>query len=260
MGKRYLDTSELEQARKQNVVDNDFVSSHDRPKEVFAHMRQRFHFLSSPHYHEGAGLFTLRHKGRIMIMMRHPVIITESMYLTRPNTERGDMVGLLNYVSSPDYYDNWMTRMLANVPKDVVVTEEHFKQARMILENKFLIGMTNHIGETVEKRIKLYFGWDELPSSAGTTSCELDLIKKGTMGLDPCSVEEGGYHWRAIQKINLFDMKLYARAMSVYGLQKMRLPVHPVVAQKDREVVSEAFGNLRNVDEAMESTDVPFFW
>lgn len=80
------------------------------------------------------------------------------------------------------------------------------------------------------------------------------------MGLDPCSVEEGGHHWRAIQKINLFDMKLYARAMSVYGLQKMRLPVHPVVAQKDREVVSEAFGNLRNVDEAMESTDVPFFW
>lgn len=83
-------------------------------------------------------------------MMRHPVIITKSMYLTRPNTERGDMVGLFDYVSSPDYYDNWMTRMLANVPKDVVVTEEHFKQARMILENKFLIGMTNHIGETVE--------------------------------------------------------------------------------------------------------------
>mmetsp|Transcript_29555 Transcript_29555/g.59384 ORF Transcript_29555/g.59384 Transcript_29555/m.59384 type:complete len:447 (+) Transcript_29555:3-1343(+) len=189
--------------------------------------------------------------------MRHPVVLAESMYLTMPGAVRGDMVGLLEFVTREDYYDNFLTRMLANVPAHVEVTEEHFKEARMILENKFLIGMTNDVAETVQKRLKLYFGWEELPSQQG---CEMYYIKNGVMALPPVTIEEGGHYWRAIQKINLFDMKLYARAMSVFGQQKMRMPVHPLAVQKEREVVNEAFARLRNVDEPLDESDVPFFW
>jgi len=163
----------------------------------------------------------------------------------------------LEFVTREDYYDNFLTRMLANVPAHVEVTEEHFKEARMILENKFLIGMTNDVAETVQKRLKLYFGWEELPSQQG---CEMYYIKNGVMALPPVTIEEGGHYWRAIQKINLFDMKLYARAMSVFGQQKMRMPVHPLAVQKEREVVNEAFARLRNVDEPLDESDVPFFW
>jgi len=184
------------------------------------------------------------------------VVLAESMYLTMPGAVRGDMVGLLEFVTREDYYDNFLTRMLANVPAHVEVTEEHFKEARMILENKFLIGMTNDVAETVQKRLKLYFGWEELPSQQG---CEMYYIKNGVMALPPVTIEEGGHYWRAIQKINLFDMKLYARAMSVFGQQKMRMPVHPLAVQKEREVVNEAFARLRNVDEPLDESDVPFF-
>src|SRR5210317_81029 len=224
---------------------------------MFHDFGQRFHFLSTPHYQEGASLLTLKHKGRIILMMRHPAYIAESMYLTRPNTQKGDLRGLLRFVNSTDYYDNWMTRMLANVPKNTPVTEEHFKYARMILENKFVIGMTNDMAETITKRIKLHFGWKELPSKNG---CELDYIKRGTMELPTSALEEGSREWRFIAKRNLFDAKLHARGMAVFGMQKMRIPVHPYTVRDDRKVVSEAFAQLRNVQDERDSSDIPFYW
>jgi len=248
---------ELRKDEKEGVVDQFYVSSHDRPKEMFHNFGKRFHFLSTPHYQEGTSLLTLKHKGRIILMLRHPAYIAESMYLSRPNTHRGDLKGLLQYVNSTDYYDNWMTRMLANVPREERVTEEHFKYARMILENKFIIGMTSDMTETVKKRINLHFGWKELPSKQG---CEMEYIKKGTMELPTSSLEEGGREWRFIAKKNLFDSKLMARGMAVFGMQKMRIPVHPYTVREDRKAVSEAFGHLRNVQDEVDKSDIPFFW
>lgn len=44
---------------------------------------------------------------------------------------------VLQYVNNTIYYDNQLTRMLVNIPPNVKVTEELFREARMILENKF---------------------------------------------------------------------------------------------------------------------------
>lgn len=63
--------------------------------------------------------------------------------------------------------------MIANVPPSRAVTEQDFTEARKILENKFLIGMASDMAETVFKRIKLYFGWKELPNQSG---CETEYI------------------------------------------------------------------------------------
>ena len=68
---------------------------------------------------------------------------------------------MVEHVNGIDYYDNWMTRMLAQVPRDAEVTEEHYRNARMILENKFLIGMASDLTETEIRRLGLYFGWKE---------------------------------------------------------------------------------------------------
>ena len=69
-----------------------------------------------------------------------------------------DVRDLVLHVNFTDYYDNWMTHMLANVPPLVAVTDDHFREARMILENKFLIGMSSDLIETVHKRPRLYVG------------------------------------------------------------------------------------------------------
>jgi hypothetical protein len=91
-----------------------------------------FHFVSTPHYQEGAAFFLREHRGRIMLILVRLVSLVgclsrgfmlssyniylactytaESMYLSRPGTIPGDVNGLLNYTMSSDYYDNWMVR------------------------------------------------------------------------------------------------------------------------------------------------------
>ncbi|KAL3793765.1 hypothetical protein HJC23_013327 [Cyclotella cryptica] len=251
-GRRYLGTEELARDKELGVVDKYYVSSHEKPPDG-----DYFHFVSTPHYQEGAALFSFEHRGRIMLMMRHPCVIAESMYLSRPGTTKGDVKGLLNFTMSPDYYDNWMTRMIANVPESRAVTESDFVEARKILENKFLIGMTSDIAETVIKRMKLYFGWKELPNQKG---CELEYIRQAISALPPSSLVEGSYEWREIQRINRYDMKLYARSMSVFGSQKMGMPIHELVAGEEKKAARTSVENLSDVSEAKEKSDIPFFW
>mmetsp|Transcript_38361 Transcript_38361/g.81869 ORF Transcript_38361/g.81869 Transcript_38361/m.81869 type:complete len:657 (+) Transcript_38361:28-1998(+) len=257
VGKHYDSTQDLERALRANAVDSYYVSSHDRPASLFRNFGERFHFLSTPHYQEGAALLTRKHKGRVILMMNHPCNIAEAMYLSRPGTKRGDLEGLVRHVTSADYHDNWMTRMLANVPHGTEVTEEHFREARMIIENKFLVGMSNDMTETVRRRLKLYFGWKEMPDQKG---CEIDLIKRGAMKLPDPTLEEGGKEWRVVRARNHYDMKLYARGMAVFGDQKMRVPIHSVIRREEAEKVRLAFGHLKNKTEERDPSDIPFFW
>jgi len=257
VGKHYDSIEQLERARRENVVDSYYVSSHDRPARMFKHFGERFHFLSTQHYQEGAALLTMKHRGRVILMLRHPVDITEDMYYSRPGTTRGDIDGLIGYVNSTEYYDNWMTRMLANVPGHVPVTEDHYRTARQILENKFLIGMTSDIAETVQKRLKLYFGWKELPEERG---CEIKYIKRAVMNLPSATLEWGSHWWRHVRAINHYDHKLFVRAQHTFGNQKMRVPIHSLVREEEKKVVNLAFAHLRDVKDERDSSDVPFFW
>jgi hypothetical protein len=132
------------------------------------------------------------------------------------------------------------------------------------------------MNETLYKRIKLYFGWKELSDKRG---CEAEIMrslpitntnnnhKQNNNNNDATSssvlVEEGSKIWRFIQRKNLYDMKLYARGMSIFADQKMRLPVHYSVRQQEVAEVQAAFfdgGNLRSVEEYRDASDIPFFW
>ena len=262
---------------------------------------QPFHFIATHHYQEGAALFTPKHRGRVIAILEHPVIIVQRNFIAAllssstsspslhaassssfTNQQQHDALlheQLIQYVNSTNYIDNTMTRMISNIPYPTPLTEEHFKYARMILENKFLIGMGYDMEETLYKRIKLYFGWRELDDKRG---CEAEILKSLTISSNdskmkkndatssPVSfsssvelVEEGSKLWRFIQRKNLYDMKLYARGMSIFADQKMRLPVHYSVRQQEVTAVQKAFfdgGNLRSVDEFRDASDIPFFW
>ena len=292
----YSTMDELKRAKMNNAVDNDYVSFHDEEhNEAHRGKRPLFHFLATPHYQEGARLLTLKHKGRMIVIMTHPVLIAEGVYLSSSssssmttveeggrgqrrgrtgmgsNGEEYDVRDLVAHVNSTNYYDNFMTRMLANVPPNVDVTDEHFKEARMILENKFLIGMSSDLVETVQKRLGLYFGWREVSSSSSSSSpsdgeCVSERIRHAKKIPDEMSsrLVEKSPEWRFVSKKNRYDVKLYARAMAVFGDQKMRVPIHPIIRAKEKAVVDDAFfgsdGHLRDVSDPREESDLPFFW
>lgn len=147
--------------------------------------------------------------------------------------------------------------MIANIPHSRAVTEQDFIEARKILENKFLIGMTKDVSETVLKRIKLYFGWRELPNQRG---CEVDLIKKATASMPQLHLVELSHEWRQIRKINHFDCKLYARAQAMFAKQKMNMPVHELVSGEEKRIAMMSVQNLIEVTEPVKTSDMPFFW
>ncbi|KAL3777157.1 hypothetical protein ACHAW5_000144 [Stephanodiscus triporus] len=194
----YSTTDELVRAGRMNAVDNDYVSFHDEEhNEVHRGRRPLFHFLATPHYQEGAGILTLKHKGRMI-------------------------------------------------------------EARMILENKFLIGMSSDLVETVHKRLRLYFGWRELPDKVG---CEAERVRSAK--IFESRLVEKSHEWRFVAKRNRYDVKLYARAMAIFGDQKMRVPIHPIIRAEERAVVERAFfagGHMRDVSDPRDDNDVPFFW
>jgi hypothetical protein len=58
-------------------------------------------------------------------------------------------------------------------------------------------------------------------------------------------------------------VNIYARGMSIFADQKMRLPVHYSVRQREVAAAQEAFfdgGNLCNVEELRDDSNIPFFW
>ncbi len=313
---RVYDTvGSLNDARERNDVDHDYVSYHDAEHNM-AHHRDRggrlFHFLATPHYREGVGLLSQVHRGRMIVVMSHPVYVAEGMYLSSRHRRRrfgdggdGDGGGrrgdvrtmkdgrasttveydeakdggegaaddddydvrdLIRHVNSTSYHDNRLTRMLANVQPNVDVTDEHFRAARMILENKFLIGMSYDLLETVQRRLGLYFGWKEMPDKAG---CVMERISNCSGGSSTTTsarrIIEKSPEWRFVARRNRYDVKLYARAMAVFGNQKMRVPIHPVIRAEEKSIVDAAFfdpgqSHIRDVSEPREGTDLPFFW
>lgn len=319
IGQRYDDdtVNELLEAKRKNVVDTYFLSTdyhffrgvrplqhqqsqrmdqsniakrqlQQRQSPLQQQQQQPFHFIATHHYQEGASLFTPKHRGRVIAVLEHPVIVVQKNFLAASSSslhsssaatsnqqqqqQQQDALlkQLIEHVNSTNYIDNTLTRMISNTPYPTPLTEDHFKYARMILENKFLIGMGYDMDETLYKRIKLYFGWSELEGKSG---CEAEImnslpntkINDASSTTSPSSVlvEEGSKIWRFIQRKNLYDMKLYARGMSIFADQKMRLPVHYSVRQREVATVQNAFfdgGNLRSVEEFREDSDIPFFW
>ena len=319
IGQRYDNdnVNDLQEAKRNNLVDKYFLSAdyyfggvsppqqqksamvgagaaNENTAERKLLQQQPFHFLATHHYQEGAALFTPKHRGRVIAILEHPVIVVQknfvsslsstafSLHMASSNQHQQHhdalLEQLIQYVNSTNYVDNTMTRMISNVPHPTPLTEEHFKYARMILENKFLIGMGYDMNETLYKRIKLYFGWKELSDKRG---CEAEIMRSlpitntntnhkqnnnnndATSSSSSVLVEEGSKIWRFIQRKNLYDMKLYARGMSIFADQKMRLPVHYSVRQQEVAEVQAAFfdgGNLRSVEEYRDASDIPFFW
>lgn len=123
--------------------------------------------------------------------------------------------------------DDWMVRHLAGVPRGTSPNVNDLAVAKEILRLKFVVGMVTHLDVSLG-RFEAYFGW-EIPRGHGA-ECRRRAIddelaasaaaKKKRKKRGAAAPTEGSPGWRALEKRNELDMKLYRYAIHLYGEQK----------------------------------------
>jgi hypothetical protein len=112
----------------------------------------------------------------------------------------------------PFSYDNWMVRMLANA-KIGGLNKNHLELAKLVLKEKFIIGMSEHMDETF-RYLKHYFGWKETKEG-----CVFEHLHTASNKNKYPELKRGGSVWDIVAEKNRFDMALYYFALEIFGLQ-----------------------------------------
>ena len=172
--------------------------------------------LASPQVYEINDLLSRNKKGQLFALFRHPVERAVSLFNYLKNaywepTYKPEYKTwtLLDYVYSDEYEDNWMTRWLANKPSGDILDED-LEAALEVLRNKFLVGLTSHMSESVS-RFEQYFFWEhhnEKKCSAKVRTNQNKFEKETT--------KPGDKVWDILEQINLFDMILYKEAEKLF--------------------------------------------
>ena len=155
------------------------------------------------------------HRGRLFALFVHPA----ERALAAEEEDGGGRPG--------GGQDDWMVRHLAGVPRGTSPNVNDLAVAKEILRLKFVVGMVTHLDVSLG-RFEAYFGW-EIPRGHGA-ECRRRAIddelaasaaaKKKRKKRGAAAPTEGSPGWRALEKRNELDMKLYRYAIHLYGEQK----------------------------------------
>ena len=105
-------------------------------------------------------------------------------------------ITLQEYMETDGYYDNWKAWMLTNA-KLVGLNQGHLDLARLILEHKFVVGLSDHLDETFG-HFEIYFGRKE--GKAGCVDFHLHLAPLNKNKYP--DLEQGGAVWKVIANKN----------------------------------------------------------
>ena len=204
--------------------------------------------IVSSYFFEGMMLFNPSHQGRAFTILPHPVYQTESLYrslkLKYPDHFNGLDIG--GWVQSDDFHDNWVVRSLVN-HHNGEVTDDHLVVAKIILAQKFVVGISQYPEETM-KRLVMYYGWNE--ANGNGFECMNHFLRRendeGAMFQG--RIIRGSDRWKLLSTVNKYDMELYYYALQLFTKQGATLFGRPYVdkngipidfaklkAQKDRE-------------------------
>jgi hypothetical protein len=175
---------------------------------------------SSYFFHAAEALFSNQHKGRCIIMMRHPVERAASLFAIMSNDQTSSsdirIMSLDDYANSDQVERNWMTRFLSNAQDDDL-TVKHLALAKKVMETKCLVGLLKDKGPSLA-RIEHFFGWTM--DSEKSRECHTKLLDWNWPSKNKHSqVQEGSETWRKLASLNDLDMNLYKHAEKVYKLQ-----------------------------------------
>jgi hypothetical protein len=180
-----------------------------------------------------ASIFNSHNKARMFTLMRHPLqrIMSEFYYVQIADWEPISYKPFLKnwtleqYVKSDYTSDNFMTRQLVGKSsKNLELTMEDAENAKNILTEKCLVGLTKDYKETL-LRFKQYFGWHH------DQQCFEDLFAKGgkkNSNKHPI-LKQGSRDYDALMKHDKFDMLLWNHAIKLFEEQaKMFEPFNTI--------------------------------
>lgn len=189
---------------------------------------------ASSYLHEAVDVFTSSNSARIFTIFRHPVrrMVSDFYYQQIATWEKTYQVeskptNLLEYAVDSQYHvDNWVTRQIANIHSGPV-TDEDYEYAKEFIRTKVLVLFLDQIDDSVE-RLLAYMNWkkfldkEDLDTETGQYKCLNAFMHHTPSNQNAHSeIEEDSEEWRALEKINYYDIKLYFFSLELFsGEQK----------------------------------------
>ena len=123
------------------------------------------------------------------------------------------------YIQSPHCEHNWMMYMLLQQGKyNTGNYETDLELAKTMLHDKFLIGLTNKMKESLD-RFDKYYDFDD--GTGVTVMCSNQLLSEGhgeNVHSHP-KVELGSNDWNMLASVNEWDIRLYEYAVELFAEQ-----------------------------------------
>mmetsp|Transcript_33852 Transcript_33852/g.49369 ORF Transcript_33852/g.49369 Transcript_33852/m.49369 type:complete len:590 (+) Transcript_33852:154-1923(+) len=175
-------------------------------------------------------------RGRLFALFRHPVdrVISLFNYLKYADweptyDERNKDMTLKEYAQSDIIEDNWMTRRLAGLSDDDVITGQHLQVAMDAVRRKILVGLTHRMEESIE-RFERYYQWKYTVNPTIQETCRESLMSMGTntnanrVIIPPFGSED----YNLVLEKNLFDLEIYKYAELLFQEQSAFVEGVPV--------------------------------
>jgi hypothetical protein len=188
----------------------------------------------SQHLTYSSKLFSTSNKGRMFVMLRHPVkrVIDQFYYMQRAtwdgidnyDLEMGAM-GLFQYVNSNKMIENFVVRSMLGMTDEYELTKDHVDTAKEILRRKMFVGIMEWMDLSIH-RFEKYFGWWESQnvwSDRAVNHCHYKNIEEGDhIGSIP-RWTSSDVEYTIISVRNWADVELYMYAKQLFVEQSKLL-------------------------------------
>lgn len=179
--------------------------------------------VATSRFYDALELFSPHNKGKLFILLRHPVerVISKYFYMKKATWESSyresvASMSLIEYAKSKYCDSNWVTRRLLD-KMEGNLTNDDLILAKEILRRKALILLLDDFPQSVQ-RLRRYFGWHDEVINQEQAFCMDKFIKDEPMNVnkDKESVSPGSAEWNTVRDRNLFDIELMTFAMQLY--------------------------------------------
>lgn len=171
-------------------------------------------------------------KGLLLTVLRHPIDRATSLfhylkYAAHESTYHPEWQNLSSISEWEDAEDNWMVRFLSGVGElgghdaSRPLTNDDLHRAKAILSNYTVIGLTERMGESLD-RFGAYLGWDRRLQEGGRwRECR---AKFGNSRHNSAShpyepIRSNTTEWHHLMERNRLDLELYRHAVNLFRYQ-----------------------------------------
>jgi hypothetical protein len=197
----------------------------------------------------------VEYKGVLFAMFRHPIERTLSFFYHKQQDKESvhydpsmEIYSLVDWVNSPSYMTNFMTRTLVGkVDNAIPLTEADLDVAKEILRRKCVVGLLDDKTESMKRFAKL-FGWDAdvhhhslslLQGEAAASRAKAERWKNQIVNDEECqdrllhynwlnkhrhpALHEGSIGYKVVESKNKLDLELYYYTRQLFDEQYTQL-------------------------------------